>query len=284
MTDGVISLDDRPAIAAIDRANTGLDNHEKKTRTVLDRSGREWQVYGEGLVRVTDKTKSSLDRLLTSMQKQAELAGKTGVERMITQRDQLIAKWGQEQRAVEAINKAYEKMIAAQSGGGGWEGFGKSIANFVREPLTASKEAAAGLMEKLGTMGGVLAGGAAVLTAVAAAGYEAAKSLAEYGLRVKDAELRTGLTAREVGQFGFAARNRSGYLDLRTHDAGAIAGCRRQLERGRKGAGHHAEAGSLDVRHLRRCQANVRNSGRSRRGARENPEYAGTERGRDGTV
>ena len=32
------------------------------------------------------------------------------------------------------------------------------------------------------------------------------QSLGEYGTRVKDAELRTGLTAKEVGQFGFAAR------------------------------------------------------------------------------
>jgi hypothetical protein len=36
--------------------------------------------------------------------------------------------------------------------------------------------------------------------------WDAAKSLGEYGVRVKDAELRTGLTAKEVAQFGFAAR------------------------------------------------------------------------------
>jgi hypothetical protein len=41
---------------------------------------------------------------------------------------------------------------------------------------------------------------------IAASAFEAAKSLGEYGTRVKDAELRTGLTAKEVGQFGFAAR------------------------------------------------------------------------------
>jgi hypothetical protein len=39
-----------------------------------------------------------------------------------------------------------------------------------------------------------------------AAAFEAAKSLGEYGARVKDAELRTGLTARQGGQFGFAAQ------------------------------------------------------------------------------
>jgi hypothetical protein len=44
------------------------------------------------------------------------------------------------------------------------------------------------------------------LGTIAASAFEAAKSLGEYGTRVKDAELRTGLTAKEVGQFGFAAQ------------------------------------------------------------------------------
>jgi hypothetical protein len=30
MTDGVISLDDRPAIEAVGRANTALDGHERR--------------------------------------------------------------------------------------------------------------------------------------------------------------------------------------------------------------------------------------------------------------
>ena len=98
MADGVISLDDRPAIAAVNRANTALDDHEKKTKTVLDRSGREWQVFGEGIVRVSDRGKTSLDRLLQSMEKQAALAGKTGADRMIAERDMLIRKWGEEER------------------------------------------------------------------------------------------------------------------------------------------------------------------------------------------
>ena len=55
-------------------------------------------------------------------------------------------------------------------------------------------------------MGGVVLGGAAALGAFAAAGFEAAKALGEYGTHIKDVELRTGFTAKEVGQFGFAAR------------------------------------------------------------------------------
>jgi hypothetical protein len=208
MADGVISLDDRPALEAIKRANAGLDDHEKKAKTVLDRTGREWQVYGDGLVRVTDKSKNSLDRLLQSMQKQSELAGKTGVERLIAQRDQLIGKWGQEQRAVEAITKAYDKMIAAEQGGGGsrWQGFADGVKNFIQNPIQAAGSAVGGLLEKLGPMGTALAAGAAALGAFAVASFSAAKGLGEYGVQIRDVELRTGLTAKEVGQFSYAAK------------------------------------------------------------------------------
>jgi len=208
MADGVISLDDRPAIAAINRANTGLDGHEKKVKEVMDRTGKVYQMAGDQLVRVTDNSRNSLDRLLSSMQKQADLAGKSGVERMIAQRDQLINKWGQEQRAVEAITKAYDKMIAAEQGGGGskWQGFADGVKNFIQNPLQAAGSAVGGLIEKMGPMGTVVSAGVATFTAFAAAGWEAAKSLASYGLEIKNVELRTGFTTKEVGQFGFAAR------------------------------------------------------------------------------
>jgi hypothetical protein len=42
--------------------------------------------------------------------------------------------------------------------------------------------------------------------AFGAAAFGAMKSLGEHGVSVKDAELRIGLTAKEVGQFGFAVR------------------------------------------------------------------------------
>ena len=58
----------------------------------------------------------------------------------------------------------------------------------------------------MGPFGGAIAAGVTVLTGIALAGFEAAKSLGEYGVRIRDVELRTGLTAKEVGQFGFAAR------------------------------------------------------------------------------
>jgi len=208
MADGVISLDDRPVLEGVKRANTGLDDHEKKTKTVLDRTGREWQVYGDGLVRVTDKSKTSLDRLLQSMERQAAFAGKTGADRMIAERDLLIKKWGQEEQAVKAITAAYDKMIAAEGAGGTskWAQFGDSIKNVIQNPLQAAGNAVSSLLEKLGPMGAALAAGAAAFGAIALASFNAAKSLGEYGVQIRDVELRTGMSAKEVGQFGYAAK------------------------------------------------------------------------------
>jgi hypothetical protein len=142
------------------------------------------------------------------MQKQSELAGKSGAERLIVQRDQLIAKWGQEEKAVKSITAAYDKMIAAESGGGGgkWQQFANSAKSFVEQPLQAIKGAAGGLLEALGPVWAGVSAGVAVLGAVAVAGFDAAKSLGEYGRSIEDVKLRTGLTTKEVGQFGYAAK------------------------------------------------------------------------------
>jgi hypothetical protein len=104
---------------------------------------------------------------------------------------------GDDQGMIDRVTAASVKMIDVENrkSGGSFQALGRSIEGFVIDPLNASKEAASGLLEKIGPMGGSLAGGATALAAVAAAGREAAKSLGEYGVNVKDAELRTGLTA-----------------------------------------------------------------------------------------
>ena len=191
MADGIISLDDRPAQEAVKRTNAALDGHEQKVKTILDRTGREWQVAGDLIVRVTDRSKNSLDRLLRSMERQSELLGKSGVEREIAQRDQLLRRWQNEQAAVDAINKLYEKRIAlarateaAEGAADGGSGFNARYAFFgikdVMEGRTkfALAEAANELMRLKGSaliLGGVTAG----VAAIGFAAYETYKHLQE---------------------------------------------------------------------------------------------------------
>jgi len=180
------------------KANTGLDSFEKKAESS----------HGK-VIRITDQTRTSVQRLIASLEKQAEVYGKSGVDRLIAQRDQLLQRYAKEPAAVDAITRSYEKMIATQKqmdSAGKFDGFAGRVKQFIEHPMEAAKGAITGVLTAMGPMGLAVLAGAAALGSIALAGYEAAKSLGEYGTQVKDVELRTGLTAREVGQFGFAAK------------------------------------------------------------------------------
>ena len=65
------------------------------------------------------------------MERQASLAGKSGTDKLIAERNLLIDKWGQEERAVQAITKAYDKMIAAE--GSGPQEFARGVKGFIQD-------------------------------------------------------------------------------------------------------------------------------------------------------
>jgi len=200
----------------VDKANAGLDSFEKKAESS----------HGK-VIRISDQTRSSVQRLIASLEKQAETYGKSGVDRLITQRDQLLQRYNREPQAIDAITRSYEKMIAMEEKAArealavkaakeaeealrkqseAITSFGDRVSQFMENPLQGAKGALSSVLSALGPFGIAVTAGAAVLGTIAASAFEAAKSLGEYGTRVKDAELRTGLTAKEVGQFGFAAR------------------------------------------------------------------------------
>jgi hypothetical protein len=200
----------------VDKANAGLDSFEKKAESS----------HGK-VIRISDQTRSSVQRLIASLEKQAETYGKSGVDRLITQRDQLLQRYNREPQAIDAITRSYEKMIAMEEKAArealavkaakeaeealrkqseAITSFGDRVSEFMENPLQGAKGALSSVLSALGPFGIAVTAGAAVLGTIAASAFEAAKSLGEYGTRVKDAELRTGLTAKEVGQFGFAAR------------------------------------------------------------------------------
>ena len=161
------------------------------------------------MIRISDQTRTSVQRLVASLEKQAETYGKSGVDKLISQRDQLLQRYSREPQAIDAITKSYEKMVAEQKkidSEAKFEGFGEKVKQFIESPLAGAKSAVTSLLTAMGPFGVAIAAGVTVLTGIALAGFEAAKSLGEYGVRIRDVELRTGLTAKEVGQFGFAAR------------------------------------------------------------------------------
>jgi hypothetical protein len=200
----------------VDKANAGLDSFEKKAESS----------HGK-VIRITDQTRSSVQRLIASLEKQADTYGKSGVDRLISQRDQLLQRYSREPAAIDAITKSYEKMIALEEKAAreavaakaakeaeealrkqseSIRSFGERIGQFIENPLQGAKGAVGSFLSTLGPFGVGVMAGATALVGLGIAAFEAAKSLGAYGTQVKDAELRTGLTAKEVGQFGFAAK------------------------------------------------------------------------------
>ncbi len=184
----VLEVDPRSVLSAIKQANTAVEGWEKGTAGAGERMQKSLERMSEMLIKLNDRSYNSMERLTQSIEKQAAAYGKTGVERLIAERDRLIKKLGDEQQMVDRVRAAYEKMIAVEqgagSGGAGGTGFSARYAFFGIKDLMEGRtkfaiaEAANEVMRLRGTalvIGGTVAG----VAALGIAAYEVAKKLKE---------------------------------------------------------------------------------------------------------
>jgi hypothetical protein len=75
-------------LESVGKANTALDSFEKKSESS----------HGQ-VIPISDQTRTSVQRLVASLEKQAEIYGKSGVDKLIIQRDQLLQRYGREPQA-----------------------------------------------------------------------------------------------------------------------------------------------------------------------------------------
>ncbi|HXP88837.1 MAG TPA: hypothetical protein VN841_29215 [Bryobacteraceae bacterium] len=201
-------IDPRSVVGALAQMNKAVEGFEKGSAGANERLQGSFERVSNLLLKMNDKSRNSMESLTKSIEKQAVAYGRTGVDKLIAQRDQYIKRLGSEKDMIDRVTAAYDKMIKTEEGGGAgrFKQIGAGIADFIERPAQAAQGALGGMLEKLGPVGGVLAGAAVAGTAFAAAGYEMAKSLGETGVQIRDMQLRTGLTTKEVGQFQYAAR------------------------------------------------------------------------------
>lgn len=231
-----------------------LEADGSQVERVVKKANRDIESYGETVIRVSDRSKNAIDRLVSSMTKQADVYGKTGAERLIAQRDQLVQRYANEQRAVDSITASYNKMIAVEN----------EIINKKRQEEEASKRASdarkqaadqarreaeevartqssystryalnAGkdLLEGrnmnsiaessnflMGLKGAPLLIGAttAALAGLTLAAKASFSSLGDYGMEMQHLKERTGLGTNEVQQFAFAAKRAGVETDIYT--------------------------------------------------------------------
>ena len=148
-----------------------MEGWEKQAIGSGDKMQKSLERMGEMLLKINDKSRSSMERLTQSVEKVAAAYGKTGVERLIAERDRLIKKLGGEQGMIERVTAAYAKMIQVEGGGGGsWQAMGRNIEQFVRDPMNGAKDAAGSLLAKIGPMGAALGATTGVIVGFAVAG------------------------------------------------------------------------------------------------------------------
>src|SRR5208282_1336794 len=168
----ILEAEETPVLESVGRANTALDSFEKKSESS----------HGK-VIRISDQTRTSVQRLVASLEKQAETYGKSGVDRLITQRDQLLQRYNREPQAIDAITRSYEKMIAMeekvareslavkaakeaeealQKQSEAIKGFGERVSQFMENPLQGAKGAVSSVLTALGPFGIAVTSGAAV--------------------------------------------------------------------------------------------------------------------------
>lgn len=213
MADEVIRLgfEDSQLIAAKNRANQALDSFERKAATANANTQKAFdRTFSQGeqkVVRFSQTSASAIERIAKSAEQKAAMFGKTGVDRLVAERDQIIGRLAGEEKAIERVRASYDKMIAVErSAVESKRNLGSAIRNFVQNPIQAAGDAVSGFVEKLGPMGAKLLALGTVGGAVAAKTYGLIQQFAAGAEKIANLAEQTGLTIREAEQFSAAAR------------------------------------------------------------------------------
>ena len=191
------------------------------------------QEFARNMISTQTRAGRQIESSIRSLERQAETAGKTYSQQLLVRQEKWIKALGDDEAAIKRVTAAFQKLIQVeqeqerkrQAGPGtgsllfrgardifegrmsyGVMDLGRAAYGAIGGGAVAGAggagAAAAGISATTLAVGGLTV----ALLGVEAAGFKAAKSLGEYSTQVRDVELRTGLSAREVGQFGFAAK------------------------------------------------------------------------------
>lgn len=177
-------------IRALRQMNEAQEAWEKGGVAANEQVSRAFERTSDLLVRANDKHMKSVDRIIMSVQRQAEAYGMPQWQRIIQQRDELIKKFAGEEDVIRRLTAAYDPLIqkarqAAQvmeSGGGGGSSFNFRYAFFGVKDLAEgrTKFALAEIANELVSIGGkalVIGGVTAAVVGIGVAAFETRERL-----------------------------------------------------------------------------------------------------------
>lgn len=110
----VLEADEGPAVASTKKANAELEKLEETGKRAGKSATDALSAQAETVVRITDRSQQSLNRIVAAAEKKAAFAGVSGVEKLVAEREQVLAKLAGEEKAIERVKAAYERLIGAQ--------------------------------------------------------------------------------------------------------------------------------------------------------------------------
>jgi hypothetical protein len=110
----VLDVDEAPAVRGAGKANAALDSFEKRAATATQGASRSFEQAGEQIVRVTDRSRNSIERMVAAAEKKAAFAGVDRIGGLTAERDQLISRIAGDSQAVDRVRAAYSKLIETQ--------------------------------------------------------------------------------------------------------------------------------------------------------------------------
>lgn len=211
-----IEFDPRSILAGIQRVNQDLEKLEGGTSKTTDTLKRDWTSVVDILTRVSDRSKNASDSYIRSLERQAAAAGKSGIDKLNAQMEQAIKNYGYSEAAINKITVAYEKMRKAQEAAkppapeSGSELNSRYLIFGAKDLMEGRvKYAAAEAINVIQGLSGapaIIGGTVAGIIALTGAVYEGSKALAEWGVQQRDLQIKTGLSAKELGEFSYAAK------------------------------------------------------------------------------
>src|ERR1039457_185912 len=219
-------IDPRSVLGAIKQMNSAMESYEKGSTSANANLQKAIERTSDLLLKVNDRSRTSMERLTQSIEKQAAAYGKTNAERMVAERDRIIKKLGDEKGMIDRVNASYAKMLAADAasqGAAGIQSMGFAAQQSKASLAWMGEEIGVHIPRQLRTFITTLPGvgqaldvsfKAVAIIALIAVIYEAVKKVLEFRKALDDLHTAAEKNAAEFDRF--ADSQKLANLELKT--------------------------------------------------------------------
>jgi hypothetical protein len=240
----VLEAEEGPVLESVGKANAALERYEKSGAKASQTVGKSFNQSGETIIRSMDRSRASAERLVASIEKKAAMSGKTGVQKLVAEREVLIRRLAGEERAIQRAKTAYGKLIAAQRrSSDSNRDFGASIRDFVQNPLHSAGNMVQGFIGRLGAIGTAAAAAAVGVGLAVKASMSLVTALGTEADLMSNLAERTGLTLNQIDRLQAMATLAD--VNLKTMEQGV-----RQLASGLSGVGRGGDMAREAIQRL----------------------------------